>query len=220
MASSKKASKSKKAAKSAKAATSKKAAGSKKAASKASATSRVFGFFTADGEVTHSPIIITDGSASIQFDSREYPDTGTDTHRSTGLLLREVLANKLHPVLNPPDSLRDGDPPGTAVCHSFTDGAQYEVRVTCAVGGNEMNYIIRGSFLGASRSPTITFNHVTPPREYREGGNFPASRPGSRRFGNANRRITRLQIFRDGTPIHDCPLVGAGIEYTIVDAHA
>lgn len=219
MASSKKASKSSKAAKSRKAATSKKAAGVKRAASKASAAPRILGFFTADGEVSHSPIIITDGSASIQFDRGEYPDSGTDTRSSVGLFLREMVANRVHPVLNPPDPLRDGDPPGSVLCHSFTGTARYEVRVTCAAGVNEMNYIIRGRNTGASRSPTITFNHITAPREYREGANFPPTRIGARRFGNANRRITRLQIFRDGTLVHDCPLVGNGIEYTINDAH-
>lgn len=198
-------------------------ASSKKAARKAGTQGRrglELGFFR-DGEVTHSPIIITDGSASIQFDAGEYADTGTDTRLSTELILREIFANREHPITD--DPLRDGDPPGSPICHGFTGSALYEVRVTCEAGGNQMNFVIIGRRSGSSASPIITFSHAMQPREYREGANFPATRPGARRFGNANRRITKLEIFRAGILVHNCPLVpvavGERIQYTISDAH-
>lgn len=172
-------------------------------------------FNPATDEAGHSPIIITDGSASIEFGSREYDHEGGGHHTSAGLFLREVSANMNHPTS---PVIQAGDPPGSTICHVFTDFARFTVEVTVRVGGNDKTFLIVGRKSGLFKSPTIDFDITA----FREGADFPPKFPQTGiRLGNANANITRLRIFRGSELMHDCPLASRnGVEYTVSDPHS
>lgn len=149
----------------------------------------------AGGGVSHTPIIITDGSASIEFDELEYPAVSATTHQSTGLRLSGVSANKKHSN-------------GSIVCHNLATGEKVSIVVTCVVGGtNPKTFTINGgNFVDGTGSPSIAFDHTV----FDEV--FTPIDPGNRvRRGKGNRDITKLEIFRvsggGNTLVHDCDVI-------------
>lgn len=207
--------------------TSKKAAGRKVArkqgrkgargARKAVDVKEKWRFNAADEEFEHSPIIITDGSASIEFDLGEYDHEGGGHHTSAGLRLNTVSANMEHP-LSPADQA--GDPPGGFICQSFSGLAQFRIEVTVKVGDDEETFIIRGRNTPLLGSPAVDFNIGKFKKDH---VNFPPKYPSGTRFVNPDGNITRLRIFRGNSPnpVHDCPLAGKnGVQYTVSDPHA
>jgi hypothetical protein len=170
-----------------------------------------------DGEADHSPIIITDGSASIEFALKgPYTHQGGGNHTSTTLRLRDVTANHKHPASV--DPLKVGDPPGTVFCRGFEGASKIRIEVTVRVDGQDEIFEIVGKAAGSSKSPSVKFNIG----KFKEDSvNFPVENPKSgRRFGNPNGNITGFRIFSDGDLIHDCPLATKnGVQYTITDPH-
>lgn len=166
-------------------------------------------------EDEHSPIIITDGSASIEFTESEYPHQGNGHHTSKALLLRNVSASRSHPI-SPP--IAAGDPRGSTICQSFTGTTRFRIEVTVRVDGTDETFTVMGRSAGSFKSPTIDFNLGQFRKDH---ASFPPKFPqtGSR-FVNPTASITSLRIFRGSTLVHDCPLASVnGIEYTINDPH-
>jgi hypothetical protein len=169
-----------------------------------------------EGEVEHTPIIVSDGSASIQFHLPFYPlDSSTGVNSSKNLFLQHVEAkHKAHAD-------------GKAVCHELDPGEECVIVVTCKQQGKtDEQYVIRGgNSTDPAMSPSIKFNHS----EFKEDPinfppeTFPGLKPGNR-FVNKDRNPTKLEIFRveaDGslTSVHDCPLVSdPHAKYVILDA--
>ena len=149
------------------------------------------------GEVSHSPIIITDGSASIEFAKDEYKTLVGSSHKSTDLLLAEIRSNKKHAN-------------GLRICHTLSDGETVEIVVTCKVGGSDpKTFTIRGgNFLDGSGSPSITFDHSV----FNEPMTPMATTPEPRvRLGKKNRDITKMEIFQvvggNNASVHVCDVV-------------
>ncbi|HEY6189861.1 MAG TPA: hypothetical protein VIW80_19565 [Pyrinomonadaceae bacterium] len=144
-----------------------------------------------DIEVTHTPIIIGDGSASIDFDKQEYAQMSVNGSRTADdLRLRSVFVDS---------SL------GAHVCHQVSSGETCEITVICSrVGSEDKNFVIRGGDF-----VEIEFDST----EYRETHPNDVARAHHR---NPNRQITAMTI-RDslGNLIHDCDLVFNGTERTI-----
>ena len=163
---------------------------------------------------THTPIIITDGSASIEFAESEYiPDTDNpNRRRSQGLHLVKITANQPHPAENPESLGRD--------CVELIAGKVYEVEITCARDGQAPNKFLVGG--GPTVSPVIQFDH-RPGEEYRKDPNVFRPIQLGQRYGNVLRNITRMQVFTvDGnrTLVHECRLAARdGIEYVFLDIH-
>ncbi len=147
----------------------------------------------------HSPIIITDGSASIQFGPREYPDPASGTHirRSRGLRLDRIRANRRH------DN-------GEFLCYQLGDDERVVIEVTCEMDGvnDGRGCTVTGGNSRTGRfSPTIEFDHGV----YNETFPTIGLRRGRRR-GNRRRDITSLKIFSvtgSGAleEVHDCDVV-------------
>jgi len=159
------------------------------------------------GGVSHSPIIITDGSASIEFAEDEYPPVSATTHKSNQLRLTEIRSNKKHNN-------------GSRICHTLSDGETVEIVFTCKVGGADpKTFTIRGgNFVNGSGSPSIAFDHAT----FDEP--MPPMGSGLRvRRGKGNREITSLQIFQvggGGTPVHDCDVIAKkNFRISVKDPH-
>lgn len=167
------------------------------------------------GQVDHTPIIITDGSASIEFAENRYlPEDGNpNRRRSTDLHLMKVVANRNHTLAANPESRGRS-------CLPLVAGDLYEIEVTCTLLGQPAkNFLVSG---GPTFSPVIEFDHASG-GEYRKDSNeFPSIELGQR-FGNLLRGITRLQIFRienaTRVRVHDCALATPGCEYKILDTH-
>ncbi len=167
------------------------------------------------GEVDHTPIIITDGSASIEFAERLYiPDAANPNRRaSTGLHLVKVSANQEHPPANPESVGRS--------CFPLVAGDLYEIEVTCVRDGAQPNRFVIGG--GPTVSPVIEFEHQNGQDYQKDQTRFPPIQLGQR-FGNPSRDISRLQIFRIESGrrvrVHDCRVAQRqGCEYTILDIH-
>lgn len=167
------------------------------------------------GVRTHTPIIITDGSASIEFDESHYPPVPGDPQRrrSTGLHLVKVVAHRDHGRENPESR-------GGRSCVPLVAGELYEIEATCTRAGSPpRNFIVGG---GPTFSPEIRFEHGIGGEYQKDPVHFPSIQLGQR-FGNRQRDITRLQIFQVVGPtrtlIHDCALAGPGCEYEILDIH-
>ena len=166
------------------------------------------------GGVNHTPIIITDGSASLEFAESEYlPDSSDSTLRiSSGLHLVKVSAHRNHDrQVNPESQGR--------ICFPLAGNEVYEIEFTCAREGRPVsNFIIGG---GPAVSPRIRFDHGAG-KEYQRTADFPSIDLGQR-FGNLLRNIVRMQIFRieNGSrqPVHDCGVVENGCEYRLLDIH-
>jgi hypothetical protein len=166
--------------------------------------------FTAE-DLTHSPIVITDGSGSVEFDRREYVHLGSGNHLSLGLRLDKVEVRRIPngPVIH--------------TCQTFTGTDVHRIVAHCMLGNLPTEITIVGASEAsiASVSPTLDFrrgNHFI-----EDSATFPHKFPFGRRFGNRNIRITRFTItnLNTGQIVHDCPLTaGGGFEYTIIDAHA
>jgi len=162
-----------------------------------------------DGEVTHPPIIITDGSASIEFEDDKYPLNGsTTTHQSKDLRLTEISSNQEH-----------GN--GARVCRTLQDKETVLIVVTCQVGGTSDPRTIEirgGNFIDGSASPSIKFDHKAFDETFK-----PIKKGNRRRVGKKNRNITSLEIFRvsDNKRVHDCDVVKKkkGFEITVNDDH-
>ena len=157
------------------------------------------------GQVSHPPIIITDGSASFEFEDPEYPQVSATTHQSTGLKLSQVRSNKQHDD-------------GTFICHTLANNERVLIVVTCKVGGTTDPKTINfrgGNFTNGSGSPSFDFDHGA----FNE--TFTPIEPGNRRrVGKNSRDITRLEIFRGNTRIHDCTAITRqGFRIRVVDAH-
>jgi hypothetical protein len=167
------------------------------------------------GEVTHTPIIITDGSASLEFTEGSYiqdPDTNVNT-ANDNLHLVSMTSAREHTTGQ-----------GDRTCFNFQAGQVYEIEVKC-VGplGGFNNFEVRGS-LDPQPPPEIEFDRG----EYRRDPQvFPPVHPQTgRRFGSLNRRVQKVRIFRlvngqrVNPPEHDCPLVSTpGNSWTIHDDH-
>jgi hypothetical protein len=159
------------------------------------------------GPVAHTPIIVTDGSASIEFDEKEYPKVSATTHQSKGLRLIRVVANKKH----------DNN---SLVCRELPAGEKILVKFTCKVGGSSdgKDFTIRGgNLMDGTGSPSFDFDHGV----YNES--FPQIERG-KRMGKENREITRLEIFRvtaDGNVrIHECEVVAKkNFQFRMRDRH-
>jgi hypothetical protein len=158
--------------------------------------------------VTHTPIIITDGSASIEFDADLYQlKPGTNKHPSKDLYLNSVEARDKHTQVS-------------HNCYPLAANEEYRIEVTCTQGGSTKVIFIRGANRATGGSPEIEFDH----------GSFPrVTTAGSKRHRHFNDTfsITRMEIFQivSGSPdksVHICPLVpGDGkCEITINDPHA
>jgi hypothetical protein len=161
-----------------------------------------------DEEVTHTPIIITDGSASVEFDAGEYPAVaGTEKHASAGLFLESIEARNKHTQ-------------DYHVCHTLSPDEVCRVEVTCLQQGGPAKVMkIRGANSATGGSPEIEFEHGTFPR-------VPVPNNARRKHFNDNFSITRMEIFKvvSGMPdesVHICPLVpnDGKCEITINDPH-
>src|SRR2546423_1905930 len=156
-----------------------------------------------NGEVDHTPIIITDGSAAIEFaEVQHYRRViGTSIHRANDLRLAFVQPNMLHDD-------------GTAFCHTLS--ANEDCVIEVMEQGNK-GFTIHAFPDG--HTVEIRFDHGV----YKMSLTTSPPKGNGHRFGNANRRIVGLRIFVNGNPNpdHDCELVSRpGIEYTILDPHA
>ena len=163
---------------------------------------------------THTPIIITDGSASIEFAESEYiPDDGNPNRRtSRGLHLVKITANQQHTAENPESLGRD--------CLELIAGRVYEIEVTCTRDGQAPNTFLIGG--GPTVSPVIQFDHRAG-EEYQQDPNVFRPIQLGQRFGNVLRNISRMRIFTvNGTRtlVHECRLASRdGIEWILMDIH-
>lgn len=178
------------------------AAKSSKAANKTKARAANGG---SSGDVTHPPVIITDGSAAIGFVENFYPPAGGNLRKSTGLRIDRVEANKKH----------DDD---RFLCYQLSDGEKVRIEVTCRVGDDEeRGFIIGGgNSSAAGHSPELDF----------DGGIYTpeTAGPARRKFRNADRQIVSLKIFsppNNRVPVHDCSVVlkKKNYEITVYDLH-
>ena len=164
---------------------------------------------TTEGEVEHSPIIITDGSASVELSRTAYTHIGGGTHTSSGINLQRVEARR-NPSSPAPDH----------ICHTFVGAAIHRVEVVCVVGAQRTDITVTGANTGANRSPIVQFDRGG---HFNENAGFPPKHPTrGRRFSNGNARIISLRVIRvsTGEIVHDCPFVtSGGFEYTICDGH-
>jgi hypothetical protein len=155
-------------------------------------------------EFGHSPIIITDGSASIQFGS-PYKHKGNGHHTSTGIHLDRIEARANGAFAHN--------------CHIFSS-VPHRVEVVCLIGHVRTDITIEGANSGSSR-PTINFDRDG--HFKKDAVNFPLKpATNGQRFGNAAAKIISLRVINvsTGKSVHDCPLVPAGrFEYTIIDPH-
>lgn len=166
--------------------------------------------------VNHTPIIITDGSASIEFTINSYTqdmESNNNTAKADQKLhMTSVVSDRPH-TLNGADN----------TCFTFVAGELYEVEVKCRGGGGFNNLKIRGSLDPLADLPAVDFDRG----EYREDpqGEFRPRNAGTgHRFGTLARRVRKLRIFRvtNGQRVleHDCPLVSAlGNAWTVNDPH-
>jgi hypothetical protein len=188
--------------------------------SKAAGTNKAMGASAAgvatSSDVTHPPVIITDGSATIALDENEYPrvPAGGSKHVSTDLRLLSVGANRLH----------DPDPETgikSPTCYELDEDEVVEIKVTCLTGGgaHEQSFTITGGNSDdGSGSPVIEFDH--------HSGHFPPGTvvAGRKRFRSASRKIVSLEIFSppgSQDPVHTCSVVAKqkGYEISIFDEH-
>jgi len=163
---------------------------------------------------SHPPIIITDGSAAIEYTEGNYQQvTGKNVHVAIEKLhLVDIVSDREHTVGK-----------GDKTCHTLVDGEQCEIEIACEGGGGFNNFIIRGNF-ASSPPPELEFDRG----EYKmDTAVFPPRNKDAQRFGSKGRRIRKLQIFKvvDGKrvepAVHDCPLVAvAGNGWTFHDDHA
>jgi hypothetical protein len=157
----------------------------------------------AEADFDHSPVIITDGSATVEFDLSDYK-LNAGVHVSNSFSLDKVVAKKSH----------NGQPLHT--CFTFLGADHYRIEAVCRVGGSgDQTIVVEGAAVGEPvRSMTVTFNHSV----FRTNPNFPPVEIGKTRFAHANRRVISLRItdISTGQVVHNCPLVpGGGVEYTI-----
>jgi subtilisin family serine protease len=159
-----------------------------------------------DGEeVDHPPIIITDGSAIIEFDAEEYPlPGGSDEHVSAGLSLGAISAINKDQVGH--------------FCPALPLNRPARIVVTLQ-GPQALQLIINGANSRAGGSPRIRFDHSVFPQ-------VTSLDPEYQKYFGREYRITRMEIFlinAAGVPElhHDCPFVNQGNCYriTIVDPH-
>ncbi len=165
--------------------------------------------------VDHTPIIITDGSASIEFAQNLYQPVGgdPDRRRSTGLHLVKVSANREHDRIANPESIG-------RVCFELVRGDLYEIEFICQRNGQpDRNFLVGG---GPTFSPELKFEHLTGTEYQMNAATFPSIDLGQR-FGNLERNIARMRIFRivngNRVQVHDCGVVGNGCEYRLLDVH-
>ncbi len=161
-------------------------------------------------EVTHTPIIITDGSTSVEFDTKEYPAVaGSEKHASMDLFLKSIEARNKHTQVK-------------HICYSVPANVACRIEVTCQPqqgGGAAKVITIRGANSRTGGSPEIEFEHNT-------FSQVTSSDSPRQRHFNDNFSITRMEIFKvvSGTPdesVHVCPLVpnDGKCEITINDPH-
>lgn len=143
------------------------------------------------GGVSHTPIIITDGSTSVEFDEHEYPQPSSgSTHQSKKLRLIRVVATRKHNN-------------GSLVCHELAADETVSVKFTCEIGGSTAgnDIVIRGgNFMDGSGSPSLTFDDQI------YGKSLTPIEQG-KRVGNDNAKLVRLEIFRGSTRVHDCEVI-------------
>jgi len=177
---------------------------SKKAIKKAT-TTRAAEVFTAE-DLVHSPIIITDGSLSVEFDGRFYMQTVIGHHMSLGLRLDNV-------------EVTQGG--GGHRCREFNGTDIHRISVQAMIGNVPTEIVIVGAKVPSlgSFSPALDFARET--HFIEDPGTFPPGGRFGRRFGNRDARITRFTITNIRTgEVHDCPFATRpGFRYIINDGH-
>ena len=164
--------------------------------------------------VTHTPIIITDGSASLEFTPSAYTkDPDSNAHAANERLhLVSIVSDRPH-------TMGQAD----VTCFTFSGSDLYEIEIKCKAGGGFNDFTILGSF-DPTISPVVNFDEG----EYKENIVFPPRWPPTgHRFVSTSREITSFRVFRivNGQrmqpPEHDCKLVATpGNGWTVDDAHA
>jgi hypothetical protein len=162
---------------------------------------------------SHTPIIITDGSASLEFTESFYtkdPETNVNT-ADDGLHLVNMISSTPH------------TPGGTDFeCIAFQPGVIYEIEAKCKGGGGFNDFKVRGT-VDAAPLPEVEFDRG----EYKEDPLFPPTHPSTgHRFITQNRQITKVRVFelvsgqRQQPPLHDCSQAGTANNFwTVDDAH-
>lgn len=158
-----------------------------------------------DGEeASHTPIIITGGSARIELSSEEYSPVA-------GIYISSDL--HLHLI----ECLHATHADGTGLCYFVRPGEVCTVVFHCTRAGlPEENLIIRG---GLTTAPTVIFDF----NEYAVDTTAPATRNV---HSNANRKIVAMEIFRTRggltDRVHVCPLIpdSGRCQYRIWDTHS
>lgn len=163
-------------------------------------------------DVTHTPIIITDGSAALEFTESSYmPDPDSNVNRAIdNLHLVDMVSDRPH--------TQGGN---DFLCFAFQAGQQYEIEIKCIGNPGGFNdFKVRGS-LDPQPVPEIEFDRG----EYQlNAATFPPRNEHAQRFGSMGRHIRKLRIFRlvnnQRVLEHDCPLVvPPGNGWTIHDEH-
>jgi len=155
-------------------------------------------------EVTHSPIIITDGSVRVNLSSEEYTLAGS-VYTSHGLTLQRVESTvRSHSNgSNICYLVRDPDEVCTVIFHCLPENG----------GVGENNITVQG---GLSMSPIISIDPV----EFDEVINPP---PARKVHISGTRRVMAVEILSTLHGVtrreHLCPLAGDGCEYSILDDH-
>jgi hypothetical protein len=150
-----------------------------------------------NAEVSHTPIIINDGSASIDFSKVDYkPVSGTGRHNAKGLKIRSIIVDSSQ---------------GTHVCHIVPIDETCEITVVCNRNGvDDKNFVVRGS---------------TPVEIEFDNDEYPETLPDDVRreiHRNENRTISAMTIRNgQGMIVHECDLVlnGKNRMITINDPH-
>jgi hypothetical protein len=147
----------------------------------------------------HTPIIITDGSASIEFERVEYTELENGEFESTHLKLSQVQIIDQNP---------DPNERHVSICGPFDPAIPLKITVLCA--GRDFEVADQGG--GRIR---IKFHRG----EYPEVG----AAAGRRKFRQNSRRIMGMEIRNNtsGAVIHHCRIVpGNGhCQIKLVDSH-
>lgn len=149
--------------------------------------------------VDHTPIIITGGSAAIEYDNTRYTRAGTTNRVNSNAPLR-IRSLAFVNVANPTRR---------HFCYMPRPGMRYVIQITCQRTSqpDEMITIRGGPGLGPNE---IEFSHS----EFQENAAFPPQTEHGRRQGNTQRRITGLTVTEippsgPSTTLHVCDLIPA-----------
>ena len=160
-----------------------------------------------DEEVEHPPIVIVDGSVTIQFSSAEYTlMSGTNKYVSSGLSLKKVRSINKRQL---------GE-----YCPALPANVPTRIVLTCQSDAQTTEVIITGSNSASDGSPSIEFDpHIF--------AQVTSLDPKYQKYFNFDYKVRKMEIHTtDGTGAmvlhHDCPFAKDGncYEITIDDGHA